>query len=545
MSTPDWIVLIATLSCIIVYGVYKSRATKNLDGYFLSNRDMPWYLVLLSIMGTQASAITFLSAPGQAYTDGMRFVQYYFGLPLAMIVICIVFVPVFNKLKVYTAYEFLENRFDLKTRTLTSFLFQVSRGLSTGISIYAPSLILSSLLGWNIHYTNIIMGSLLIIYTVSGGAKAVAHTQKLQLIIVITGMTITGYLIVHLLPSDIGFLDALHIGGKGGKMNVITSGISNGSFDWKDKYNIWSGLIGGFFLALSYFGTDQSQVGRYLTARDNRQSKIGLLINGLVKVPMQFLILMLGVLVFSFYQFHKAPVYFNETQISMAKETPYKDSLVILETAYEKIASADASQQAIIKEEYKKVLTEALPAEDINDTNYIFLRFVIDYLPKGLIGLLIAVIFLSAWGSIAAALNALASCTVVDIHKKFFRKDLTEKMDYRISKMYTFFWGIFSIAVAEFASNLGNSLIETVNILGSLFYGVILGIFLVAFWFRQIKANAIFYASVIAEVFILIIYKADVISFLWLNVIGALLVIIIGYLLQVFIKTGKNSLEIS
>ena len=545
MSTPDWIVLIATLSCIIVYGVYKSRATKNLDGYFLSNRDMPWYLVLLSIMGTQASAITFLSAPGQAYTDGMRFVQYYFGLPLAMIVICIVFVPVFNKLKVYTAYEFLENRFDLKTRTLTSFLFQVSRGLSTGISIYAPSLILSSLLGWNIHYTNIIMGSLLIIYTVSGGAKAVAHTQKLQLIIVITGMTITGYLIVHLLPSDIGFLDALHIGGKGGKMNVITSGISNGSFDWKDKYNIWSGLIGGFFLALSYFGTDQSQVGRYLTARDNRQSKIGLLINGLVKVPMQFLILMLGVLVFSFYQFHKAPVYFNETQISMAKETPYKDSLVILETAYEKIAPADASQQAIIKEEYKKVLTEALPAEDINDTNYIFLRFVIDYLPKGLIGLLIAVIFLSAWGSIAAALNALASCTVVDIHKKFFRKDLTEKMDYRISKMYTFFWGIFSIAVAEFASNLGNSLIETVNILGSLFYGVILGIFLVAFWFRQIKANAIFYASVIAEVFILIIYKADVISFLWLNVIGALLVIIIGYLLQVFIKTGKNSVEIS
>ncbi len=545
MSTLDWIMLIATLSCIIVYGVYKSKATKNLDGYFLSNRDMPWYLVLLSIMGTQASAITFLSAPGQAYTDGMRFVQYYFGLPLAMIVICIVFVPVFNKLKVYTAYEFLENRFDLKTRTLTSFLFQVSRGLSTGISIYAPSLILSSLLGWNIHYTNIIMGSLLIIYTVSGGARAVAHTQKLQLIIVITGMTITGYLIVHLLPSDTGFLDALHIGGKGGKMNVITSGVSNGSFDWKDKYNICSGLIGGFFLALSYFGTDQSQVGRYLTARDNRQSKIGLLINGLVKVPMQFLILMLGVLVFSFYQFHKAPVYFNETQISMAKETPYKDSLVILETAYEKIASANASQQAIIKEEYKKVLTEALPAEDINDTNYIFLRFVIDYLPKGLIGLLIAVIFLSAWGSIAAALNALASCTVVDIHKKFFRKDLTEKMDYRISKMYTFFWGIFSIAVAEFASNLGNSLIETVNILGSLFYGVILGIFLVAFWFRQIKANAIFYASVIAEVFIIIIYKADVISFLWLNVIGAMLVIIIGYLLQVFIKTGKNSVEIS
>ncbi len=542
MSNIDWIILILTLTVIIIYGVYKSRTTKNLDGYFLSNRDMPWYLVLLSIMGTQASAITFLSAPGQAYTDGMRFVQYYFGLPLAMIVICIVFVPVFNKLKVYTAYEFLENRFDLKTRTLTSFLFQVSRGLSTGISIYAPSLILSSILGWNIYSTNIIMGGLLIIYTVSGGAKAVAHTQKLQLIIVITGMLITGYLIVHLMPEHTGFIDALHIGGRNGKMNVITSGRTVNGFDWKDKYNIWSGVIGGFFLALSYFGTDQSQVGRYLTAQDNRQSKLGLLINGLVKVPMQFLILMLGVLVFSFYQFHKAPVYFNETQISRAKETPYKDSLIALENVYAKIAPDNTSEKKIINAAYKKVLSKALPGEDINDTNFIFLRFVINYLPKGLIGLLIAVIFLSAWGSIAAALNALASCTVVDIHKKFFNKDLTPKMDYRISKLYTFFWGIFSIAVAEFASNLGNSLIETVNILGSIFYGVILGIFLVAFWFKQIKANATFYASVIAEIFVIIIYKADVISFLWLNVIGAFLVIIIGYILQVFIKTTSNSL---
>ncbi|MEP6950211.1 MAG: sodium:solute symporter [Ginsengibacter sp.] len=539
MSSIDWIVLAVTLSVIVIYGVYKSRTTKNLDGYFLSNRDMPWYLVLLSIMGTQASAITFLSAPGQAYTDGMRFVQYYFGLPLAMIVICIVFVPVFNRLKVYTAYEFLENRFDLKTRTLASFLFQVSRGLSTGISIYAPSLILSSILGWNIHSTNIIMGGLLIIYTVSGGARAVAHTQKLQLIIVITGMLITGYLIVHLMPPGVGFLDALHIGGRNGKMNVITSGKTGTGFDWKDRYNIWSGLIGGFFLALSYFGTDQSQVGRYLTAQNNRQGKLGLLINGLVKVPMQFLILLLGVLVFSFYQFHKAPVYFNETQITSAKKTAYKDSLVALEAAYEKIAPGDVSQKKLITDKYKKVLAKSLPREDINDTNYIFLRFVIDYLPKGLIGLLIAVIFLSAWGSIAAALNALASCTVVDIHKKFFRKDLTEKIDYRISRVYTFFWGIFSIAVAEFASNLGNSLIETVNILGSLFYGVILGIFLVAFWFRQIKANAIFYASVIAEIFVIAIYKADVISFLWLNAIGALLVIIFGYILQVFVKTEK------
>ena len=536
MSDIDWIVLIASLSAIIIYGVYKSKATKNLDGYFLSNRDMPWYLVLLSIMGTQASAVTFLSAPGQAYTDGMRFVQYYFGLPIAMIVICIVFVPVFNKLKVYTAYEFLENRFDLKTRTLTSFLFQVSRGLSTGISIYAPSIILSSLLGWNIYVTNIIMGGLLIIYTVSGGARAVAHTQKLQLIIVFAGMFLAGYIVVHLMPAGTGFIDALHIGGKSGKMNIITSGRTENGFDWKDKYNIWSGIIGGFFLALSYFGTDQSQVGRYLTAKDNRQGKMGLLMNGIVKVPMQFLILLLGVLVFSFYQFHKAPIYFNETQIALAKKTTYRDSLVALELNYAKVPPDDVAEKTKIKKAYKNVLAKALPGQEVNDTNYIFLRFVLDYLPKGLVGLLIAIIFLSAWGSIAAALNALASCTVVDIHKRFLSRELTHREDYNLSKFYTLAWGLFSIAVAEFASNLGNSLIETVNILGSLFYGVILGVFLIAFWIKNIKANATFYASVVSEICIIIIYKADVISFLWLNVIGALLVIVFGYIFQLFAK---------
>ncbi len=464
MSSIDWIVLFTTLTSIIVYGIYKSRATKNLEGYFLSNRSMPWYLVLLSIMGTQASAITFLSAPGQAYTDGMRFVQYYFGLPLAMIIICIVFVPIFRKLKVYTAYEFLENRFDLKTRTFTSFLFQLSRGLSTGISIYAPSLILSSLLGWNIHLTNIIMGGLLIIYTVSGGARAVAYTQQLQLTIVIIGMAIAGYMVVHLMPADIGFVEALQIGGDNNKMNVITSGMTDTGFNWKDKYNMWSGVIGGLFLALSYFGTDQSQVGRYLTAKDDKESKLGLLINGLVKIPMQFLILMIGVLVFAFYQNNKEPIYFNDTQINAAKSTIKKDSLISLENQYSLIAASNDlnsyhEQKATIKKQYKDVLKRALPGEDVNDTNYIFLRFVIDYLPKGLVGLLIAVIFLAAWGSIAAALNALASCTVVDIHKKFINKELTEKMDYKISKLYTLLWGIFCIAVAEFASNLGNSLI--------------------------------------------------------------------------------------
>jgi SSS family solute:Na+ symporter len=539
MSGIDWIVLFTTLTVIIIYGIYKSRTSKNLDGYFLSNRSMPWYLVLLSIMGTQASAITFLSAPGQAYTDGMRFVQYYFGLPLAMIIICIVFVPVFRKLKIYTAYEFLEERFDVKTRTFTSFLFQVSRGLSTGISIYAPSLILSSLLGWNIYWTNIIMGGLLIIYTVSGGAKAVAYTQKLQLIIIITGMAIAGYMVVHLMPANIGFADALLIGGKSGKMNVITNGMTSNGFDWKDRYNIWSGLIGGLFLALSYFGTDQSQVGRYLTAKDNKESKLGLLINGLVKVPMQFLILLIGVLVFSFYHYNKAPIYFNDVQIESAKATIKKDSLLNLEKQYALLAADNDVEKSAIKKQYKDVLKRALPDEDVNDTNYIFLRFVIDYLPKGLIGLLIAVIFLAAWGSIAAALNALASCTVVDIHKKFIDKKLTAKMDYRISKLYTLAWGIFSIIVAESASNLGNSLIETVNILGSLFYGVILGIFLVAFWIKRIKGHAVFYSAIISELLIILIYKADIISFLWLNVVGALLVILLAIIFQIFFRTTR------
>ncbi len=407
MSYRDWLVLVLTLVFVIVYGVYKSRSSKNLEGYFLSDRDMPWYLVLLSIMGTQASAITFLSAPGQAYSDGMRFVQYYFGLPIAMIIICIVFVPVFNRLKVYTAYEFLENRFDLKTRTYTSFLFQISRGLSTGISIYAPSLILSSLMGWNIFYTNIVMGGMLIIYTVSGGARAVAHTQKLQLLIALAGMVLAGYTVMRLLPSDVHFADALQIGGDHGKMNVITSGFkSDGSFNWQDKYNIWSGLLGGLFLALSYFGTDHSQVGRYITAKSTKESKLGLLMNGLVKVPMQFFILLVGVLVFSFYQFHKAPLHFNENQLERAKMTSYKGDLEKLEAQYNLLSANDNQDQQGIRSEYSSVIGKALPGEDTNDTNYIFLKFVLDYLPSGLIGLLIAFIFSLPGESIAAALNS-------------------------------------------------------------------------------------------------------------------------------------------
>ena len=543
MSKIDWIILIGTLGSIIAYGIYKSKTSKNLEGYFLSNRSLPWYLVLLSIMGTQASAITFLTGPGQSYSDGMRFVQYYFGLPLAMIVISIFFVPVFNRLKVYTAYEFLEQRFDLKTRTFTSFLFLLSRGLSTGISIYAPSLVLSSLMGWNIYYTNLVMGGLLIIYTMSGGAKAVAHTQKLQMIIVFISLFIVGYLAVKLLPAAVGFNDALSMAGEQGKMNIITTGFTDKGFDWKDKYNIWSGLIGGFFLALSYFGTDHSQVGRYLTAKNIKESRKGLLLNGLVKVPMQFFILLIGILIFSFYQYQKAPIYFAESTSVAAKQTPFKDSLLIIETKYdEALVSGDRPGATSLRAEYKRILKKALPGQDVNDNNYIFLRFVKDNLPIGLIGIIFAIIFLAAWGSIAAALNALAACTVVDFHKKFFTKNETELEDYKTSQWYTLGWGLFCIVIAMFAQNIGNSLIEAVNILGSIFYGVILGIFLVAFWLKKIKGNAVFIAAVVSEGLIIAIYYMDIISFLWLNVIGAMLVIVISTVLQVFMKKEVEGL---
>ncbi|MEO6313977.1 MAG: sodium:solute symporter [Chitinophagaceae bacterium] len=562
MSRPDWIVLAFTLSAIIAYGLYKSRATKNLDGYFLSNRSMPWWLVLLSIMGTQASAVTFLSAPGQAYTDGMRFVQYYFGLPIAMVLLCITFLPIFHRLKVYTAYEYLENRFDLKTRTLTSLLFLLQRGVSTGISIYAPAIILSSLLGWNIYLTNVLMGGLLIIYTVSGGARAVAYTQQLQMVIIFAGMFMAAYMVVHLLPADVGFVDALRVGGKMGKLNVITTGTEHGSFNWNDRYNIWSGLIGGFFLALSYFGTDQSQVGRYLTAKNLSESRIGLLMNGLVKVPMQFFILLVGVLVFTFYQFNQAPLFFNEIQVNKVAGSQYKDSLRLMQLEYallskqktqtvtqwvnETKTNADTKQSEeklqllnrqtdTIRTGFKGLMDKAGIGGDSSDTNYIFLRFVIDYLPKGLVGLLIAVIFLAAWGSIAAALNSLASCTVIDIHKKFIRKECSESSDYNTSRWYTFAWGIFSIVIAMFATNMG-SLIEAVNVLGSLFYGVILGVFLVAFYLKHVGGHAVFISAVIIELCIVVLFWKSAIGFLWLNAIGALGVVLLALLLQPFVN---------
>lgn len=567
MSQLDWIVLVVTLLAIVTYGLYKSRTTHNLDGYFLSNRSLPWGLVLLSIMGTQASAITFLSAPGQAYTDGMRFVQYYFGIPLAMVVICIFFVPIFRGLKVYTAYEFLEKRFDGKTRTLTSFLFLLQRGLSTGISVFAPSIILSSLLGWDIIWTNLFMGGLLIIYTMTGGAKAVAYTQQLQLIVVFTGMFLAGYMVVNMLPPKVGFTDALEVGGKMGKLNVITTGITEKGFNWSDQYNLLSGIIGGFFLALSYFGTDQSQVGRYLTAKSLRESRMGLLMNGIVKVPMQFLILLIGVLVFTFYQFNRAPIFFNDVQVKKIEQSAYRDSFYLVQQQYDSISAlkqnavvayadarhnndanlADNSLLTLkelqknsegLRNKVKGWLNEKIPGGDGNDTNYIFLRFVVDNLPVGLVGLLIAIIFLASWGSIAAAINSLASCSMVDFHRRFTKKKETGEDEYRLSKWYTLGWGIFCVVVAMFTYNIGNSLIEAVNILGSLFYGVILGVFLVAFFIKRISSgNVVFWAAVMAELLVLSVFiltKAGVfkMGFLWLNPIGAFGVVVFSLLLQ-------------
>jgi SSS family solute:Na+ symporter len=576
MTTIDWLVLIITLIATVTYGVYKGRGSNSLDAYFRGNRQMPWFLVLLGIMGTQASAITFLSGPGQAYTDGMRFVQYYFGLPLAMIVICVWFVPVFSRLNVYTAYEYLEKRFDTRVRRLTAVLFLVSRGLSTGVSIYAPSLILSSLFGWNIYLTNIVMGGVLIIYTVSGGAKAVAYTQKLQLFIIFSSLFLAGWILVEMLPSGIGFIDALHLSGRLGRLNIITTGFTEKGFDWSDKYNLVSGLIGGFFLALSYFGTDQSQVGRYLTAHSEHESRKGLLMNGFVKIPMQFFILLLGALVFAFYHFTQAPVFFNQIALNQAKTAQHADSVRLMERQYAQLNEQRMQQSlafsnarhlgddkkmelaldtlrhaeeraAQYRGTMKSLISRSGKGLDANDTNYIFLRFVVDFLPKGLVGLLIAIIFLAAWGSIAAALNALASSSLIDIHKPLlaYNTEVGPQKEAALARYYSLGWGIFCVAVACFAGEIGNSLIETVNILGSLFYGTLLGIFITAFAFKRVRSNAVLGGAMVSQIAVLAVYIFSDISFLWYNVLGCILVCGVALLLSIFESKKKLMLFVS
>ncbi|RKD20106.1 sodium:solute symporter [Pelobium manganitolerans] len=557
MSWADWAVLSATILLIVVYGIYKSRGAKNIDGYLLGDRSLPWYHVGLSVMATQASAITFLSAPGLAYADGMRFVQFYFGLPLAMIILCITFIPIYHKLKVYTAYEFLEQRFDLKTRAFTAFLFLIQRGLSTGITIYAPSIILSTILNIDTTYTTLFIGSVVVIYTVYGGTKAVSYTQMLQMSIIFCGMFLAGFMVVKLMPADVGFVKALKIAGKMDRMNVI-----DWTFDLNNRYTVWTGILGGLFLQLSYFGTDQSQVGRYLTGSTVAQSRMGLLMNAMLKIPMQFLILLIGILVFAFYQFQKPPIFFNNYELNRVENSSYnadfqkhqkafdqafadkKEKVLALEEALAKgrnipqATEAVKSANAALSDARNSALTvmkQNNPHADLDDTNYVFLTFVTQHLPKGLVGLLIAIVCLASMGSTASALNSLASTTSVDIYKRLIHKSATDLRYLNISKLSTFFWGIISIAMALYASKLGN-LLEAVNILGSLFYGTILGIFLVAFYFKRVGGKAVFYGAILSEVFVFIAFKYDWMAYLWLNLFGCVLVIVFGMLLQMLQK---------
>lgn len=547
MQNLDWVVLFITIGGIVAYGSWKGKQSKHsLQGFLLADRELPWYHILLSVMATQASAITFLSAPGQAYTDGMRFVQFYLGLPLAMIILSITFIPQYYQLKVYTAYQFLEERFDAKTRILTSLLFLVPRALSTGVTIAAPSIILSTLLGWDLTWTNTITAIVVTAYCILGGSKAISYTQMLQMSVVLAGMVLAGIFIILNLPNEIGMDESLHIAGKLNKINLI-----NWKFDLNDRYNIWSGIIGGFFLQLSYFGTDQSQVGRYLTGQSATESKKGLLLNGFLKIPMQFFILLVGILVFVFYQFNEPPMFFNkntekvwkenksfshlEIQKSTLFETKKKEELLLIKAIKEdnnaQIAKSKTainrlndSQNQIIKDA-KAILVKENPNVETQDTNYIFLRFITDFLPIGLVGFLIAMILLSSMGSMASAFGSLTSTSMVDIYQRFIRPEESNQHYWWTSKIITLAWGIFCLFVAQFAVNMG-SLIEVVNILGSWFYGTILGVFLCAFYLPKTKGTHVFWAAIIAELIVIYAWKIDLMAFLWLNVLGCLLVII-------------------
>lgn len=570
MSTIDWIVLLGTLFFIVAYGVWKTRGSKNLQSYLKGDNDAKWWGIGISIMATQASAITFLSTPGQAYTDGMRFIQFYFGLPIAMIILSVTFIPIYYKLKVYTAYEFLENRFDLKTRSLAAILFLVQRGLAAGITIYAPSIILSTLLDLNLGITNIFIGLLVIIYTVSGGTKAVTQTQKQQMAVMMGGMVLAGIMVVKMLPENIGFTDALHVAGKMGKLNVV-----NFEFDLSDRYNFWSGITAALFLFMSYFGTDQSQVQRYLSGKSIKESRLGLIMNGLLKVPMQFVILFIGVMVFVFYQFNQPPVFFNSVQKQQVEQSVYADDLKTIETEYTSVfeekraelenlvvAVNQQDEQAInesktkalqleargqeLREETKALVKQVNPNAETNDKDYIFMTYVMDFLPVGMIGLLFAVMFSAAMSSTASELNALASTTTIDLYKRSVKKEADDKHYLKSSKWFTFLWGALAITFATTAS-LFENLIQAVNYLGSIFYGTILGIFVVAFYFKKIKGNAVFIAAILAELSVIAI---DVLNrfeiapewlqmgYLWYNVVGCVLVVVFGYLIQIINKKG-------
>lgn len=563
MSSIDWIVLLGTLIFIVAYGVWKTRHINTSDAYLRGGNDTPWWVIGLSIMATQASAITFLSTPGQGYDEGMGFVQFYFGLPLAMVLLSIFVLPLYYRLKVYTAYEFLENRFDLKTRTLTSVLFLIQRGLAAGITIYAPSIILSSLLGWNLNLTNLLIGTLVIVYTVAGGTQAVSQTQKQQMIVIMTGMVLAFVSVIQLFPDNVSFTDAVWTAGQLDHMQVIDT-----TFDLNNRYTLWTGLLGGTFLFLSYFGTDQSQVQRYLSGRSLTQSRLGLMFNGLFKIPMQFFILLVGVMVFIFYQYQDAPLHFNPSNIEAISSSERWDEYKNMEESFD-LLQAQKRQQLIQLQEVKNtnpdqvpVVSETLNALyqkeldmrseadrlivsvnddlDTEDSDYVFISFVLEHMPIGLIGLLLAVIFSAAMSSTASELNALSTTTLVDIYKRSFMPDRDDYHYLRASKLFTVLWGIIALLFATFAS-LFDNLIEAVNIIGSVFYGTILGIFVVAFFLKRVEAMAVFIAALLAEGIVLFVYFTQPdFAYLWLNALGCLLVMFFGLLIQ-WMLPRKNS----
>lgn len=562
MRPLDWTVLIAAVVFIVVYGVWKGRGSKDLKGYLLSDRNMGWTTIALSIMATQASAITFLSTPGQAYADGMRFVQFYFGLPIAAVILSITAVPLYHRLKVYTAYEYLESRFDVKTRSFAALLFLIQRGLAAGLTIFAPALVLSVILGWDLTLTNVAVGALVIVYTASGGTRAVSWTQFYQMVIILFGMFLAFLVILYRLPEGVGFADATRVAGTLGRLNAIDF-----RFDLDNRYNIWSGIIAGCFLQLSYFGTDQSQVQRYLTGRSITQSRMGLLFNGLVKVPMQFFILFVGAMVFVFYQFVAPPVFFNPVEVASVRQSAHAERFAVLEADYreaferrlvevedlvgarsggERAAAAEALRQAdahmaAVREDAVDVLRQNNPGM-ASDTNYVFLSFVVNYLPVGLVGLLIAAILFASMSSTSSELNALASTTVVDVYRRMLRRGAGEGHYVVASKLATVLWGVVAIGFAELFRGR-ETLVEAVNIVGSLFYGTILGIFLAAFYARRLRGTAVFVGAVVAELAVLACHVLTVngyldLAYLWYNVIGCVLVIAVAFAVQPFLRAS-------
>jgi len=555
MQLLDWIILCSTLLLIVTYGTLKTKGAKNSIDYIKGGNEAKWWTVGLSVMATQASAITFLSTPGQAFNDGMGFVQFYFGLPIAIIIICIVFIPIYHKLKVFTAYEYLESRFDLKTRTLTSLLFLIQRSLAAGITIFAPAIILSSVLGWDLTTLNIIIGLLVIIYTVSGGTKAVNYTQKYQMGVIFTGLIITFLIIINSLPDNVTFEKAIELAGANDKMKILDF-----SFDLENRYTVWSGILGGTFLMLSYFGTDQSQVQRYLSGKSLKEMQMGMIFNGVLKIPMQFFILFIGVMVFVFYQFNPSPLNFNpQAEITISSSERANDYFKLEQSLKEvyylkskatndfvdnnnakslaEIKSLNEREKTIrdkAKEIIKEFSNNSLNRIESNDKDYVFISFILNNLPKGLIGLLIAVILSAAMSSTASELNALATTTTIDLYNRNKKNKSSEIETVNTTKIFTVFWGVFAIAIACVAY-LADNLIQLVNIIGSLFYGNVLGIFLIAFFIKYIKSNAVFYGAIITQLIILFVWYNDYMPYLWLNVLGVLTVIITSYLIQFFL----------